>query len=279
MSYLQPLRPIARAAACVCAAGASAQTEPALTPEDVRGSWLLGLNAAFISADLTILSTELDLPEGVRFEDVTLDISEVSVTSQQTGASVSHFLLPFLEVSGLVGFATTSTDTDLSLTARPDFGLGLVDDPITIGFASEADVSGYTYGAGAAIYAPLGQPGGRPLVLRNSVSWSASRFDGDQVSTDTLSGASTLVYLADIGGADHIFTLGGAYNRVDRVSERSATTPFGVAELRLTQELSDPWSVQIGAARRFTPRLSAGYALVHNIDGANSHVLRLTFAP
>lgn len=267
------------AAAGALASGAHAQTVSSTTPESLQGDWVFGLTASFVSADLEILSTELILPDGVQLENATLDLTEVSVSSTMATSTASYFLLPFLEVHGLLGVTSTSSESDLLLTAQPDFGLGLVEDPVTIGLTSEADLSGIAYGAGAGLYLPVAMLDGQPLIWRNGVGWTANRFEDGRVETDTLSASSTLVYLADIGGGDYLLTVGGLYTRVDRTSERSTVTPFGEVTVRLTQELADPWSVQAGMAYRFTPRLTAGYGLVQNLGGETSHLLRLSYKP
>ncbi|MEM7740928.1 MAG: hypothetical protein AAF225_09020 [Pseudomonadota bacterium] len=247
-----------------------------------RSRWRFGTALAIGRAEVDITNVETDVPDDFVIEDLEIRVTELTdISSTAWVNSVGYRVLPFLELSGQVGVLQSETVTAFELTGTPDLGLDLVtfDEPITLNLDRGNEADGYTFGVGANTIAPLGILAGRPVLGVAGFRYNWNRVDDGNITSESLFSNFGLAYAVPTEKALFSFSLSAGYARLERESTR--TTSFGGEEISITveQELTNPWSIDVGVSRSLGKNWTIGYGLSSNLSGTNSHGLALSFSP
>jgi len=252
-----------------------------------RSKWRIGSTVAFANAEIKVIDADLRIPEDFVIEDLDLDIPEVTdLSSKLFIASGGYRVLPFLELTGQIGYLNSETATPFELTAtipEPDIDLdlGLIDfdEPITVSLDRNEDISGYTYGLGANAIAPVGIVAGHPLLATVNVLYIWNRLDGGNITSETFSTSGGLTYGVLTEKALYTFTAAAGYTRLNREAVRDLELAGETFRLFTEQELESPWSINLGVSRSLNDRWTVGYGLAANTAGPISHGVSLNYTP
>ena len=252
-----------------------------------RSKWRLSSTVAFANAEIEVIDADLVIPEDFAIEDLELDIPEVTdLSSTLFIASAGYRVLPFLELTGQIGYLNSETATPFELTAtipEPDIDLdlGLIDfdEPVTVSLDRNEDISGYTYGLGANAIAPVGIVAGHPLLATANVLYIWNRLDGGNITSETFSTSGGLTYGVLTEKALYTFTAAAGYTRLNREAVRDLELAGETFRLFTEQELESPWSINLGVSRSLNDRWTVGYGLAANTAGPISHGVSLNYTP
>lgn len=246
--------------------------------EDISGKWSVSLSAAATNAAISIVDSEIELPESLGESDFEASLSdELTVSSTLVSGSVGYRILPFVEVFARGGLISSDTQTGVTLTGTPN-GLfaALVDGPITVDRETSQEVDGYLLGLGTTAALPITEIAGDTLVAYGGFQYIWNRLD-DTVSSEAATTSFGLIYPVNRDRQNLIWRVGGSYNWISRDVEQALTLNGEAVRVRVTQEFEDPWAVEAGVGIPLGNDTMLGLGVWHQLSGETSALASVTF--
>ncbi|MEO1041696.1 MAG: hypothetical protein AAFX52_05355 [Pseudomonadota bacterium] len=247
-----------------------------------RSRWRFSSALVFAEAEVDIKSVEAEIPDDFVIEDLEIRITDLAdISSTAWVNSVGYRVLPFLELSGQVGILQSETVTAFEVSGTPNLGFDLVtfDEPITINLDRGDEADGYTFGLGTRAAAPVAIIGGRPLLGTAGFRYNWNRVDDGNITSESLLSTFGLTYAVPTEKALYTFSAAAGYARLERESTRTAAFAGEEINISVEQELTNPWSIDLGLSRSLGQNWTIGYGLSANLSGTNSHALVVSFSP
>lgn len=245
---------------------------------DEFGKWNITMSVVASNAAITIVDSQIQLPEEFSESDFEATLSDdLSVSSTIVSGSVGYRVLPFVEVVARGGLISSDTQTGVIITGTPNGPFSeFFEGPITIDRDANQEVDGYSLGLGANGFLPVATIGNDTLAAYSGFQFVWNRFD-ESVSSEGAVTNFGLVYPVNLQRDNIVYRVGGSYNWISRDVEQRLTLNGETVRVNVTQEFEDPWALEAGIGIPIGESTLLGLGLWHQLSGKTSALASLTY--
>ncbi|MEL7101962.1 MAG: hypothetical protein AAGL97_05370 [Pseudomonadota bacterium] len=245
---------------------------------DEFGKWNITMSVVASNAAITIVDSQIQLPEEFSESDFEATLSDdLSVSSTIVSGSVGYRVLPFVEVVARGGLISSDTQTGVIITGTPNGPFSeFFEGPITIDRDANQEVDGYSLGLGANGFLPVATIGNDTLAAYSGFQFVWNRFD-ESVSSEGAVTNFGLVYPVNLQRDNIVYRVGGSYNWISRDVEQRLTLNGETVRVNVTQEFEDPWALEAGIGIPIGESTLLGLGLWHQLSGETSALASLTY--
>ncbi|MEL7392578.1 MAG: hypothetical protein AAFN06_08065 [Pseudomonadota bacterium] len=245
---------------------------------DEFGKWNITMSVVASNAAITIVDSQIQLPEEFSESDFEATLSDdLSVSSTIVSGSVGYRVLPFVEVVARGGLISSDTQTGVIITGTPNGPFSeFFEGPITIDRDANQEVDGYSLGLGANGFLPVATIGNDTLAAYSGFQFVWNRFD-ESVSSEGAVTNFGLVYPVNLQRDNIVYRVGGSYNWISRDVEQRLNLNGETVRVNVTQEFEDPWALEAGIGIPIGESTLLGLGLWHQLSGETSALASLTY--
>ena len=245
---------------------------------DEFGKWNITMSVVASNAAITIVDSQIQLPEEFSESDFEATLSDdLSVSSTIVSGSVGYRVLPFVEVVARGGLISSDTQTGVIITGTPNGPFSeFFEGPITIDRDANQEVDGYSLGLGANGFLPVATIGNDTLAAYSGFQFVWNRFD-ESVSSEGAVTNFGLVYPVNLQRDNIVYRVGGSYNWISRDVEQRLTLNGETVRVNVTQEFEDPWALEAGIGIPIGESTLLGLGLWHQLSGETSALASFTY--
>lgn len=241
-----------------------------------RKKYAVSTFATFTSTPIRVESVDLDLPEGSLVNDLNVEVAdEVDFTSSILGVSASYFPLPIWEVSLSAGLVSLESESDIRATGTLAVESSFLPSSFDVSAAPTRESEGVGYGVGTAVYVPLTNLRGNPVIARAGMHLGVNDVDDNR--TETLNANVTVINAQRIANREITFALGATYIQIDREIDTSVLLGGQELDVSLTQGIDNPWAMTSSLIAPLNDSVNVSFSATNNFDGLNSYGLRLGY--
>ena len=242
------------------------------------GKWNITMSVVASNAAITIVDSQIQLPEELSETDFEATLSDdLSVSSTIVSSSVGYRVLPFIEIVARGGLISSDTETGIVITGTPNGPFAdFFDGPITVDRDTNMDVEGYSLGLGANGFLPIATIGSDTLAAYSGFQYVWNRFD-ESVSSEGTVTSFGLIYPVNLQRENIVYRVGGSYNWISRDVEQSLNLNGETVRVNVTQEFEDPWALEAGIGIPIGESTLLGVGLWHQLSGETSALASLTY--